>query len=152
MIKGENLWTNYSKMGRLHKQKNGKNPVGRPWFDGKDENSVVTKLEQVFAIDGTIEEACSYAEISREAFYRYSERYPEFRSKIDDLRQKPVLKARQTAVQALSDPHYAFKYLEKKRRKEFGDSIDVTSGGKPIPILENVSANDSPKENTEIKE
>ena len=29
----------------------------------------VTKLEQAFAIDSTVEEACSYAEVSRKVFY-----------------------------------------------------------------------------------
>jgi hypothetical protein len=33
--------------------------------------SVVLKLEQAFAIDSTVEEACSYADIARNTFYEY---------------------------------------------------------------------------------
>ena len=32
---------------------------------------VIGKLEQVFAIDGSVEEACSYAYISRNTFYEH---------------------------------------------------------------------------------
>ena len=93
---------------------------------------VVLKLEQAFAIDASVEEACSYAEIARNTFYEYLKKNPSFQDRIDDLRQRPTLKARQTVVKHLEDPNNAFKYLEKKRRKEFGQNIDITSGGEKI--------------------
>lgn len=47
------------------------------------------------------------------------------------------------------------KYLETalKLKKRLTDRVDVTSGGKPVPILStlDVSSNDSPQENTEPK-
>ena len=105
------------------------NPVGRPT---KMTTEVVLKLEQAFAIDASVEEACSYAEIARNTFYEYLKKNPSFQDRIDDLRQRPTLKARQTVVKHLEDPNNAFKYLEKKRRKEFGQNIDITSGGEKI--------------------
>ena len=87
------------------------------------------KLEQVFAIDGTVEEACSYAEIARNTYYEYLKRNPDFQDRIDELRQRPLLKARQTIVKSLDDPNHAFKYAEKKLKKEFGNAIDITTGG-----------------------
>lgn len=95
---------------------------------------VIAKLEQVFAIDGTVEEACSYAEIGRNSFYDYLKINPKFSNRIDELRQRPVLKARQTIVQSLGDPTNAFRYLEKKKRKEFGNNLDVTTGGEAITV------------------
>ena len=103
--------------------------VGRPSVVTPD---VVLKLEQAFAIDATVEEACSYADIARNTFYVYLEKNPEFKDRIDELRQRPILKARQTITRALDDANHAFRYLEKKRRKEFGNSIDVTTDGEKI--------------------
>lgn len=96
--------------------------------------AVVLKLEQAFAIDATVEEACSYAEISRNTFYEYLKKNPEFQDRIDDLRQRPVLKARQTIVGALGNPDVAFKYIERKRKHEFSTRIeqDITSNGETI--------------------
>jgi len=93
---------------------------------------VVKKLEEVFAIDGSIPEACYYANISRQSYYNWIDSFPEYKERFDRLRQRPVLKARQTVVKALDNPDYAFKYLEKKRKKEFGNAIDVTTKGDKI--------------------
>lgn len=97
-------------------------------------DSVVVKLEHAFAIDCTVEEACSYAEISRDAFYDYLKKYPKFSDRIAELRLKPILKARQTVVKSLGDTNSAYKYLSKKARKEFGDNLDITSGGEKIQV------------------
>jgi hypothetical protein len=103
--------------------------TGRPT---KMTSEVVTKLEHAFAIDASVEEACSYAEISRNTFYEYLKRNPSFQDRIDDLRQRPVLKARQTIAKSLDDPNHAKWYLERKRRKEYGANIDLTTEGEKI--------------------
>ena len=112
---------------------------------------IVAKLENVFAIDGSVEEACSYAEISRDAFYDFSKKNQEFSDRIADLRQKPILKARQTVVQKLGESYSnAMDYLKRKRKLEFGDGIDVTSGGEKItPIYGGSSINTLPKNDSE---
>lgn len=107
--------------------------VGRPTSVTPE---VVMKLEQAFAIDASVSEACSYADISRNTFYEYLKRNPEFQDRIDELRERPVLKARQTIVKALDDPNHSFRYLEKKRRKEFGNAIDVTTDGEKITTVD----------------
>lgn len=95
--------------------------------------AVVQKLEQAFAIDATIEEACSYAGIARQTYYDYIEKNPEFSDRIADLRNRPVLKARQTVVQKLGESYgSAMDYLKRKRKQEFGDTTDITTGGEKI--------------------
>ena len=94
--------------------------AGRPT---KFTPETINKLEQAFAIDCSVEEACAYAEISRETFYQWLEKNPAFSDRIERLRQMPVLKARQTVNTHLSDPNMAMRYLEKKKRKEFGSDI-----------------------------
>lgn len=94
---------------------------------------VVAKLEQAFAIDSSVEEACSYAEISRDSFYDYIKINPTFSDRIADLRNRPVLAARQRVVQGVKENYTnAMDYLKRKKKLEFGDSVDVTSKNEQI--------------------
>jgi len=43
-------------------------------------------------------------------------------------------------------------YLSKVLPKKFGDKIDITSGNKPIPILNALSKNNSDRQDTETNE
>ena len=97
--------------------------VGRPT---KMIEEVVKKLEEVFAIGGSDEEACFYAHISKQTLYNYQRKYPEFIDRKEALKNRPVLKARRTIFNALDNPQDAKWFLEKKRRKEFGNTLDVT--------------------------
>jgi len=106
-----------------------KSNAGRP---SKMTPDVIAKLEQAFAIDCSVEEACSYADIGRDTFYDYIKLKPQFSDRIDELRQRPVLKARQAVVKSLDNPQHAFEYLKRKRKKEFGDGLDVTTGGQKL--------------------
>ena len=90
---------------------------------------VISKLEEVFAIGGTDKEACFYADISHQTLYDYQEKHPEFVERKEALKEKPILKARQTVVKALDDPNSARWYLERKRKKEFNGVIDVNHTG-----------------------
>ena len=91
--------------------------VGAPT---KFNDDVVNKLRHAFALDATIEEACFYADISRQTFYNWKDVNPEIFDKLEALRNEPVLAARNTVVSAVrSDPEIALKYLERKRKNEF---------------------------------
>lgn len=90
---------------------------------------VVKKLEEVFAIDGTIEEACFYAGISRATYHNWVNEDKELLDRFTALRNRPILKARQTVVSKLGDSYMnAMDYLKRKRKKEFGDS-GIGEGG-----------------------
>jgi hypothetical protein len=112
----------------------------------------VNKLEQAFAIDATVEEACSYADISRETYYNWLEKHKEFSDRILKLRQRPVLKARQTVVQKLSENYTnAMDYLKRKRKNEFGDNSEVTIRT-PKPLLDVLRNNGNEKNSGDGKE
>jgi len=100
-----------------------KHPGGRPTVMTPE---VIAKLEQAFAIDATVEEALSYAEIKRDAFYDYLKRNKEFGDRIADLRNRPILKARQTIVKGLDESKNAQWYLERKRKVEFAERQEFT--------------------------
>lgn len=104
---------------------------------------VVAKLEYAFSIGCPTTEACSFAGISRDCYYDFIKKYPEFADRFDDLKQKPILEARDTVVRNIkTNPELAFRYLERKRPKEFGNNLKLTDGdGKPLPIGEVVNNN-----------
>ncbi len=87
--------------------------------------NTIRKLEEAFSIDASVKEACYYADISTDTYYRWIKEFPELSYKLERLREKPVLKARQTVVKSLEQPDYAFKYLEKKKKDEFGNSASI---------------------------
>lgn len=85
-----------------------------------DNPETVKKLEHAFALDCSIPEACFYAWISKQSYYDLLIYKPELVDRFAWLRQKPVLTARTTVVNACKDnPELALKYLERKRKDEF---------------------------------
>lgn len=103
--------------------------VGRPTSMTPE---TIDKLEEVFALGGTDEEACFYAGIGKTTLYNYQLEYPEFVERKDSLKETPILKARRTIINALDTPDYAFRFLERKRKKEFGANLDLTTDHQKI--------------------
>jgi hypothetical protein len=89
----------------------------------------VKKLEEAFAIGCSDEEACFYADISKQTLYDYQKLKPEFIDRKEALKAKPVLLARQTMVKNLYDPNNAKWFLEKKLRGEFGLKAEIEHSG-----------------------
>lgn len=96
--------------------------VGRPTIMTPE---IISKLEDVFALGGTDEEACFYAGIGKSTLYNYQEKNPEFVERKEALKLKPVLKARQTMIKDLDNVDSAKWYLEKKE-PTFKNRLDVT--------------------------
>jgi hypothetical protein len=97
---------------------------------------VLAKLEEAYAWDCTDEEACFFAGIDPATLYRHQEKYPEFCDRKKALKQRPVLKARRTVVDALDDPHMALKYLERKKKDEFSPKVEVDRGKDDQIVIE----------------
>ena len=95
------------------------------------------KLEEVFALDGTVEEALYYADLAESSYYDYLKEHPETAEHFKRLRNRPVLAARQTVNRAIrKDSDIAFRYLERKRRKEFGPHQVIEGDGiRPILVM-----------------
>ena len=97
---------------------------------------VIQKLEMLYSLDASRLEICGYIEVSDQTIYNWQKKNPKLFEKLERLRAKPVLKARQTVIQKIGESYQnAMDYLKRKRKLEFGDGIDVTSGNKPIPLL-----------------
>lgn len=109
-----------------------KNKGGRPTVMTQE---VLSKLEEIFAIGGSDQEACFYANISHQALYDYQAKFPEFVERKEALKETPVLKARKTVVDKIGESYgNAMDYLKRKKKIEFGDNVDVTTNGKDLAI------------------
>jgi hypothetical protein len=104
---------------------------GRRQFDGKDIKIVIQKLEQVWGIGGSDAEAAFYADISKAALSDYLKKHPTLTERKADLKNKPILKARQEVVRGLDgNPEFSLKYLERKLPAEFAISTKIDLKGK----------------------
>lgn len=94
---------------------------------------VVKKLEEAFAIDATVTEACFYANISRETYYNWIEKHKALSDRFTALRNNPVLTARTTVVNAIkTDPDMAMRYLERKKKGEFSPRIETDNRNREV--------------------
>lgn len=95
--------------------------------------SVIAKLEYAFGIGCNPGEALRYAGIKPDVFYDYCKRNPKFAEHIEALKDKPVLKARVTIDENLSQVNTAQWYLERKRKDEFSGRQEITGkDGQPV--------------------
>lgn len=125
--------------------------VGRPT---KLTDEVRKKMEEVAALDGTVEEMAYYCDVSRQTIYQWLKDDPEFSDRIERLRERPILKARQTITKSLETPQGAQWYLSRKKKKEFAERLEQTGAdGKelPQPII-NVFRDNSDPEGKEDEE
>lgn len=98
-------------------------------------------LRQAYMFGATNAEAAAYAEISERVLYDYFTEYPEFLQKTEEWKLNPLLKAKKTIVDNLTDTKNAQWYLERRAKKDYGANVDITSDGKvlPTPILGGLS-------------
>ena len=83
----------------------------------------IRKIEEVAALDGTIEEMAFYADINPDTIYDWMKKDPKFSERIKQLRNRPVLKARKRAIEGVDESYQnAMDYLKRKRKAEFGEN------------------------------
>lgn len=95
--------------------KKKKSNVGRPTDLVPD---TVTKLESIFKIGGNDSEACSYAGISRETYYRWRKENVDFMTQMDTAKHYADVAAKNVVVSAITkdkDLGTAKWWLEKRQ-------------------------------------
>ena len=104
--------------------------------------TTVNKLEGAFALGCTDEEACIYADICKQTLYNVQEKNREFLDRKELLKATPILLARKVVIESFkTNPHIAFKYLERRKSDEFNRKMpteDSVSREMPIPILSSI--------------
>jgi hypothetical protein len=114
-----------------------KKEAGRPPAITKSESKhellqdfTVQKLIDAFRLDCTVEEACAYADISKQTFYTHCEKNKTFLDVIETARTNLILQSRKVISQSIESGNEktAQWYLERKRRNEFATkSIEETT-------------------------
>ena len=90
-----------------------KSNAWRPSIISKD---IVNKLVEEFRYDATVEEACSYAWISKVIFYKWLKEDKEFFNEIDRAIKYPFKKARNTLISLMDSDKEEIQY---KSAQEF---------------------------------
>jgi hypothetical protein len=121
----------YTITDKYHPDLKIKNSANAWWIDrGK-----VERLISAFKIDASIGEACVYAGITYDQYKYFMIVHPEFSIIKELCSDLPTLQARQEVVKGIAnDKEFAMKYLERKRKKEFGTSNTIL-GDPENPIV-----------------
>lgn len=108
---------------------------------------ILLKIEEVAALDGTVEEMLFFADISKGAYYDYMAVHPEFKARIERLRETSILAARRVVIEKSKESYYtATDYLARKRKREFSLHADLeVTHTVPKPILDMLSSGEVKK-------
>lgn len=84
------------------------------------------KIDEAAALGCSDTEIALFCDISRVTYYAWLKEHPELVNRIEELRDRPMLKARKTIVDKLDESYSnAMDYAKRKRPKEFGDQVNV---------------------------
>lgn len=136
-------------------QTRSKSKTNKGWRPTVMNEYTIGKLEEAFAMWCTIVESCLYANINPDTYYEYLKKNPKYSERFEQLRETPVLLARQTVIKYIQwekdeetkkyiitpNPDIAMKYLERKKKDEF--SLRTETTGKdwaPIEVLNKIQS------------
>lgn len=102
------------------------NKMGRPTVMTPE---IVGKIEYGFMKGLNVTECCHYADISRQAFYDYLEKNPDFADRIDELKSNPSTRAKLNVVEAIEngDTDLSKWWLERKNKDEFSLKQEIAA-------------------------
>ena len=91
----------------------------------------VQKLCDAFAIDLTIEEACDYADISKQTYFNWVEKKPQLLDRFDTFKSKLSIKAKYNIAQRIhaGDVPLSERYLARKQPDEYADTLRIKHSG-----------------------
>lgn len=110
-------------------------PAGRPTVVTPE---ILIKLEEAFALGCSDLEACFFADIGKTTLYNYQNANPEFVERKEELKKRPVLKARRRmmALMDSEDEGISHKASTDTLNRYDGkpkDKVELTgSGGKDL--------------------
>jgi hypothetical protein len=90
---------------------------------------IVGKIEYGFMKGLNVTECCHYADISRQAFYDYLEKNPDFSDRIEELKSNPSTRAKLNVVEAIEngDTDLSKWWLERRNKDEFSLKQEVSA-------------------------
>jgi len=108
-----------------------------PKTNYKKDDDTVRLLKEAASYGATVKDICFHAGISKDTYYRWLDEDEELSDEIERLRNEPVLEASKVVKDKIKegDIKTAKWLLERKRKSEYGDSVDVTSDGEQVQPL-----------------
>ena len=86
----------------------------------------IKKLEDAFLLGCTDREASLFAGITPQTLYNYCIQNPEYLERKELLKENPFLIARKSLYEGMAeDGNLALKYMERKKKEEFGTKTTV---------------------------
>lgn len=74
-------------------------------------------------------QSCDYAKISIDTVNHYKRKYESVYLEIRTAKMMLIAKASDTIAKNVDDPKVAMEILKRRSKGEWGDNIDITSGG-----------------------
>jgi hypothetical protein len=110
------------------KPKSEQNPNGRPTIMTPE---TVKKLKEGFAQGFSVDNACIWADISKQTYYTYCEKEAGFLDLCKTLQKKPLIKSILVINKALNegDVSTAKWYAERKAKDEFSLKTETEHSG-----------------------
>lgn len=127
-----------------------KKAVGRPKAITP---KIVSKLEEAFKIDATVEQACFYAGIGKATYYRALDNRKGFRDEMERAQSYPYMIAKATVMKAMKQGNgaLALRWLERRESELYGSpSVPDTSNAVEWHVIEH-KPKPSPKSAVEAK-
>lgn len=103
-----------------------------------------SKIKDAAALDCSVEEMAYLCDVTKQTIYNWFKEDPALFDEVQRLREKPVYKARLTVIEKMEESYgNAMDYLKRKKKKEFGDNIDVTSDGEGLKTINVIKYSDN---------
>ena len=92
-------------------------------------DELVSKIEYGFMKGLNVTECCHYADISRNCFYEYLEKNPDFKDRIEELKSNPSTRAKLNIVEAIEngDADLSKWWLERRNKEEFSTKQEIAA-------------------------
>lgn len=111
--------------------------IDKWWRPRSIDAVVVSKLEEAFKRDASIQEACAYVGISSKTYYRELKRNSRFRDKMEQAKLFPHMIAKSKFFDAMysNDPYLSFKasaeFLKRRNEERKEKPQDITINNTP---------------------
>ena len=85
-----------------------------------------SKILEVAALDGSVREMAYYCDVSHQTIYNWLEADKTLFDKVERLRERPILAARQRVVKGVAESYSnAVDYLKRKKKNEFSERTEL---------------------------
>ena len=104
---------------------------GRPTSITKE---VVSKLEAAFSTGANITQACFYADISRDTYYRWLNENPELSDRFEVLKEQQILKAKDNIYRSIQAGNVGDSWrLLEKRDPDYKEKVAIDVNQTNLP-------------------